>query len=107
MCRRGAQAPAGADSKTRLFGEEGTALFEATLGLIEIVDQETYGIHEAAARERLRRRDEDDWPVLATAHAQDCPMWTEDPGFLWRGRSCLDDGPGRIVSQPPIVLKPE
>ena len=33
---------------------------------------------ETIARQRLARRDEDDWPVLATALASSCPIWTED-----------------------------
>jgi predicted nucleic acid-binding protein len=35
--------------------------------LIEPIGEETYGLFEADARQRLRGRDEEDWPVLATA----------------------------------------
>jgi predicted nucleic acid-binding protein len=35
--------------------------------LVEPVDAETYQFHEEDARERLRGRDEEDWPVLASA----------------------------------------
>jgi len=41
--------------------------------IIEPVTPEFYGVFESDARERLRGRDENDWPVLATAlarHAQ-------------------------------------
>jgi predicted nucleic acid-binding protein len=39
--------------------------------LIGCVDDEIYGPFETAARQRLQRRDEEDWPVLATALALD------------------------------------
>lgn len=37
------------------------------------------------ARERIARRDEDDWPVLAVALAFDCAIWTEDTDFFGCG----------------------
>ena len=37
------------------------------------------------ARQRIARRDEDDWPVLACALALDCPIWTEDTDFFGCG----------------------
>jgi hypothetical protein len=40
---------------------------------------------ESMARQRLARRDEDDWPVLATALALGCPIWTEDKDFFGCG----------------------
>ena len=39
----------------------------------------------AFARERIDRRDEDDWPVLAAALALGCPIWTEDTDFFGCG----------------------
>jgi predicted nucleic acid-binding protein len=53
--------------------------------LIERISQETYGLFEAEARQRLRGRDEEDWPVLATALALSCAIWTEDPDFFGTG----------------------
>ena len=53
--------------------------------LIECIDPEVYGHLELLARERLRTRDEDDWPVLATALALGCPVWTEDADFFGVG----------------------
>jgi predicted nucleic acid-binding protein len=53
--------------------------------LIEPVGPETYGIFEDEARQRLRGRDEDDWPILATALALTCPVWTEDTDFFGTG----------------------
>ncbi len=40
---------------------------------------------EALARARLAGRDEEDWPILATALALACPIWTEDTDFFGVG----------------------
>lgn len=53
--------------------------------LIGCIDAEIYGIFETAARRRLQKRDEEDWPVLATALALECPIWTEDADFFGAG----------------------
>jgi predicted nucleic acid-binding protein len=53
--------------------------------LIGCIDGETYGLFETAARQRLQKRDEEDWPVLAAALALECPIWTEDADFFGAG----------------------
>src|SRR5690242_3182346 len=53
--------------------------------IIEPVEREVYGLFETEARERLRGRDEDDWPVLATALGLSCAVWTEDTDFFGSG----------------------
>ena len=53
--------------------------------IVESVDQDFYGPFEAEARQRLRGRDEDDWPVLATALGLACAIWTEDSDFFGTG----------------------
>src|SRR3982750_3560217 len=53
--------------------------------VIGCIDAEIYGPFETAARQRLQRRDEEDWPVLATALALECPIWTEDADFFGAG----------------------
>jgi predicted nucleic acid-binding protein len=53
--------------------------------IIEPVDCELYGEFESEAKERLRERDESDWPILATALALGCPIWTEDADFFGTG----------------------
>jgi predicted nucleic acid-binding protein len=53
--------------------------------LVEPVDRESYCAFEAEARQRLRGRDEDDWPVLASALILNCPIWTEDTDFFGTG----------------------
>jgi predicted nucleic acid-binding protein len=53
--------------------------------IIEPVDRELYAIFEGESRERLCGRDEDDWPVLATALGLGCAVWTEDTDFFGAG----------------------
>ena len=52
---------------------------------MEPVDSEIYQLHQEDARERLRGRDEEDWPVLAAALALNCAIWTEDTDFFGTG----------------------
>lgn len=55
------------------------------MGLVQTVEAETYASFGAVARERIEKRDEGDWPVLAAALALDCPIWTEDTDFFGCG----------------------
>jgi predicted nucleic acid-binding protein len=61
------------------------AAFGALSLLVQTIEFETYSPFEPAARQRLARRDEDDWPVLAVALALNCPIWTEDNNFFGCG----------------------
>jgi predicted nucleic acid-binding protein len=54
-------------------------------GLVELIGSEVYGDLESDARERSGERDPDDWPVLASALAIGCPIWTEDTDFFGCG----------------------
>lgn len=62
-----------------------TASFGYLRSLIEPVQSELYALFETEARLRLRGRDEDDWPVLATALGLGCGVWTEDADFFGTG----------------------
>lgn len=53
--------------------------------LVQIIAPEVYAPIEALARQRLARRDEDDWPVLASALVLGHPIWTEDTDFFGCG----------------------
>jgi predicted nucleic acid-binding protein len=53
--------------------------------LVEPVSREFYCLFEEDAKARLRGRDEEDWPVLATALALACAVWTEDTDFFGTG----------------------
>ncbi len=52
---------------------------------MQSVEAETYQSFELLARQRISRRDEDDWPILATALALNCAIWTEDTDFFGCG----------------------
>jgi predicted nucleic acid-binding protein len=53
--------------------------------VIEPLQNDIYGAFEEEARERLRGRDENDWPVLAAALGLACPVWSEDADFFGTG----------------------
>src|SRR5579862_2001956 len=61
------------------------ALLELVTALVQTVEIEAYSRFESVARERIDRRVEDDWPILAAALALDCPIWTEDTDFFGCG----------------------
>ncbi len=65
--------------------EKALALLRALGHLVDVIGGEVYGEFEAAARQRLERRDPEDWPVLATALTFGCPFWTEDTDFFGCG----------------------
>jgi predicted nucleic acid-binding protein len=46
--------------------------------LADLVTADLYGDYEAEARKRLGGRDPEDWPILASALALGCPIWTEE-----------------------------
>jgi len=52
---------------------------------VEMVGPKLYAAFEGEARQRLRGRDESDWPILATALGLDCAVWTEDADFFGTG----------------------
>ena len=59
--------------------------FDSLANVVRTVERETYSGFEAIARQRLVRRDENDWPILAAALALRCPIWTEDTDFFGCG----------------------
>ena len=61
------------------------AVLELVAMLVQTIEIEAYSRFESVARERIGRRDEDDWPILASALALDCPIWTEDTDFFGCG----------------------
>ena len=65
--------------------EKAIKLLRTMRGLVELIGSEVYGDFESDARERLGERDPDDWPILASALAIGCPIWTEDTDFFGCG----------------------
>ena len=47
--------------------------------------EEARGLLLRQARKRLGARDLEDWPILASALALGCPIWTEDTDFFGCG----------------------
>ncbi len=65
--------------------EKALALLRALTHLVELIGSDVYGGFEAEALERLGQRDPEDWPILASALALRCPIWTEDSDFFGCG----------------------
>jgi predicted nucleic acid-binding protein len=65
--------------------EKALAVLRSLGQMMELIGPEVYGGFEAEARERLDRRDPEDWPILAAALALKCPIWTEDTDFFGCG----------------------
>ncbi len=62
-----------------------SASLEYLRHIIEPIQNDLYDTFESEARERLRGRDESDWPILATAIGLACPLWSEDSDFFGAG----------------------
>jgi predicted nucleic acid-binding protein len=61
------------------------AVLEQVSRIVVSVDGSLYEIHENLTRERIQRRDPDDWPVVAVALMLGIPVWTEDQDFFGSG----------------------
>ena len=55
--------------------------FGSLRAIVQEIESATYAGFESAAF----RRDEDDWPILTTALALECPIYTEDTDFFGCG----------------------
>ena len=73
------------------------------MSMVKLVDEDSYKPFENEARARLEGRDEDDWPVFATALALACPIWTEDTDFFGTGASVWTTGRVEILLKSLIV----
>jgi predicted nucleic acid-binding protein len=63
----------------------GLAVLDELGRLITIVDKSLYQDCEASARERVGRRDPDDWPLVALSLTLGLEVWTEDQDFFGIG----------------------
>jgi len=59
--------------------------FDRVSNIIEIVPASLYSQCQSEAIKRIKQRDIDDWPILATALVFNCPIWTEDQDFFGTG----------------------
>jgi predicted nucleic acid-binding protein len=58
---------------------------DCVLNIVEIVPASLYSQYQSEAISRIKQRDLDDWPILATALLFNCPIWTEDQDFFGTG----------------------
>jgi predicted nucleic acid-binding protein len=65
--------------------EKALALLRSLRSLMVPIGSDVYGEFETEARRRLAARDPEDWPILASALALGCPIWTEDTHFFGCG----------------------
>ena len=65
--------------------EKALSFLRSLRPLVVLIGSEVYGEFEAEARKRLGTRDPEDWPILASALALRCPIWTEDADFFGCG----------------------
>jgi predicted nucleic acid-binding protein len=65
--------------------EKAVRFLRSLRDVVELIGSEVYGDLENTARERLGSRDPEDWPILASALAVGCPIWTEDTDFFGCG----------------------
>lgn len=49
------------------------------------IGQNLYSSFEVEAKRRIAMKDENDWPIVATALFLSCPIWTEDKDFFGIG----------------------
>jgi predicted nucleic acid-binding protein len=60
-------------------------LFSRLREWVTIIPEDQLFIFRDAAIERLRKRDPNDWHILAASLAVNCPIWTEDLDFFGTG----------------------
>ena len=58
---------------------------DAIIRMIGVLESEAYAGYEHRARNRMRHRDPNDWPIVACALLLECPIWTEDADFFGSG----------------------
>ena len=72
-------------ARRQIEPEQGLRVLRELRSIVQAVSEEIYSVFEEDSRLRMASRDLEDWPVLATALALDCPIWTEDEDFFGAG----------------------
>lgn len=72
-------------SKRGATAEDLESVIDELAFLVYPIAADQYSSFESPARQRLRNRDQDDWPILATALITAAPLWTEDRDFFGTG----------------------
>jgi len=71
--------------KKKLSPEPAMSLLSNLECLLQIVDAGVYEQYADEARQRIKSRDIQDWPIVATALALNSDLWTEDQDFFGSG----------------------
>ena len=71
--------------KRNLPSEPALEVLSGVSRIVKVVESGIYGDYREEAEQRIAIRDPDDWPVVATALALNCPIWTEDTDFFGSG----------------------
>jgi predicted nucleic acid-binding protein len=71
--------------KRSMPAELALKLLNNLTSLLHIVDDLVYKSSIEEAQLRIKSRDIQDWPVIATALTLNCPIWTEDQDFFGTG----------------------
>lgn len=73
--------------KRNLPSESALLVLSKLKSIVQLVEEDVYSAHVEEAMERIKSRDLHDWPIVATALAFNCPVWTEDQDFFGSGLS--------------------
>lgn len=71
--------------KRKMPSQPAMELLEKFATILNVVEPEIYSQYIDEAKERMKDRDLDDWPIVATSLVLDCPIWTEDKDFFGSG----------------------
>lgn len=71
--------------KRSIPAEPALILLNSLTSLLHVVDDLVYKSSIEEAQLRIKSRDIQDWPVVATALTLNCPIWTEDQDFFGTG----------------------
>lgn len=71
--------------KRELPAEPALEVLTGISRIVQTVEADIYGAYREEANQRIAIRDPDDWPIVATALALNCPIWTEDSDFFGAG----------------------
>jgi predicted nucleic acid-binding protein len=64
--------------KRGVNSEIALTVFSNLKPLLQVVHKSLYQEHAEEAKQRIKSRGMDDWPVVATAMMLNSPIWTED-----------------------------
>lgn len=71
--------------KRLIPSESALVVLSKLKSFLQVVDESFYQEYEVEAKQRIKARDINDWPVVAAALMLNCPVWTEDQDFFGTG----------------------